>query len=72
MKIYLNLDLAYVFICKWKSLIFTEKPTIYFTCTQMIFLKSGLLFFSSKCLMRGPVNVVGHVLANCEAWFVPD
>ena len=27
----------------------------------MIFEKSGLLFFSSKCVMLGRVNIVGHV-----------
>ena len=38
---------------------FTEKR-IYFTLAQMIFLKSRLLFFASKCVMWGRVNIVGH------------
>ena len=39
---------------------FTEKTTVYFPLTQMIFQTSGLLFFPSKCVMLGRVNIVGH------------
>ena len=45
---------------------FTEKPTTYFTFTQMIFLKSSLLFFSLKMRNVTPCKYSQLELSNIE------